>query len=93
MIGLQTIGNATVIAYDNKPIICTDPWLNNDEAYFGSWSLNFNIPQDLIKDILESEFVFFTHGHPDHLNPHSIKKFSNKKILLPDHVGSRILNG
>ena len=59
MIGLQTIGNATVIAYDNKPIICTDPWLNNDEAYFGSWSLNYNIPQDLMKDIFESEFVFF----------------------------------
>ena len=44
MIGLNTIGNATIIAYDKVPIIATDPWLNGDEAYFGSWSLSHKIP-------------------------------------------------
>jgi L-ascorbate metabolism protein UlaG (beta-lactamase superfamily) len=91
MIGIQTVGNATIIAYDkNKPIIATDPWLNEDEAYFGSWSLNYDIPDDLIQNIFDSEYIWFSHGHPDHLNPHSIKKLSNKKILLADHVGKRI---
>lgn len=89
-IGIQTIGNATLIAYDNFPIISTDTWLNYHEAYFGSWSLKFKIPKEIEKDIFNCEYIFFTHGHPDHLNPHSIKKFKNKKILLPDHVGSRI---
>ena len=42
------------------------------------------------KDIFNCEYIYFTHGHPDHLNPHSIKKFKNKKILLPDHIGLRI---
>ena len=45
MIGAQTIGNATVIAYDDKPILSTDPWLGSDHfAYFGSWYLPYNIP-------------------------------------------------
>lgn len=90
MIGANTIGNATFIAYDKKPIITTDPWLNDDEAYYGSWTLNFHIPDNIVSDIFQSEFYWFSHGHPDHLNPHSIKKFLGKKILLPDHVGLRI---
>ncbi len=90
MIGLNTIGNATIIAYDKIPIIATDPWLNDDEAYFGSWSLSHKIPKKLEEDIFKSKYLWFSHGHPDHLNPHSIKKFSNMHILLPDHVGARI---
>ena len=43
MIGAQTIGNATVIAYDKKPILATDPWLGLDHyAYFGSWYLPYS---------------------------------------------------
>ena len=58
-IGLQTIGNATLIAYDNFPIISTDTWLNYHEAYFGSWSLKFNIPKEIEKDIFNCEYIFF----------------------------------
>ena len=37
---LKTIGNATLLAYDqSKPVIVTDPWLNDHSAYFGSWTL------------------------------------------------------
>jgi len=52
MIGAQTIGNATLIAYDDTPILSTDPWLgSSDYAYFGSWVLNYEIPKNLRKDI------------------------------------------
>ena len=93
MIGAQTIGNATVVAYDKKPILTTDPWLGLDHyAYFGSWYLPYDIPENINKDILSSKFIFFSHGHPDHLNPDSIHKFKNNKIILGDHVGKRIFN-
>ena len=50
MIGAQTIGNATVIAYDKKPILSTDPWLGSDHyAYFGSWYLPYEIPEKSIR--------------------------------------------
>ncbi len=93
MIGAQTIGNATLIAYDKYPILSTDPWLGSDHyAYFGSWYLPYEIPENINKDILSSKYIFFSHGHPDHLNPDSIHKFKNNTIILGDHVGKRIFN-
>jgi len=53
MIGVTTTGNATLIAYDVKPVLSTDPWFGDeDPAYFGSWILSHKIPNSLKKDIL-----------------------------------------
>jgi len=89
---VATIGNATLIAYDELiPIITTDPWFGDeDHAHFGSWNLTHEIPKKYKEDILNSSYIWFSHGHPDHLNPLSLKRLEGKKILLPDHVGSRI---
>ena len=93
MIAAQTIGNATLIAYDGAPILSTDPWLGSDDyAYFGSWYMPYEIPANLKNDIIVSEYIFFSHGHPDHLNPDSLHQFKNNKIILGDHVGKRIFN-
>ncbi|MBT3992870.1 MAG: MBL fold metallo-hydrolase [Gammaproteobacteria bacterium] len=92
MQSIATIGNATLIAYDNNlPILSTDPWFGDeDDAYFGSWTLSHEIPANYKKDILDSEYIWFSHGHPDHLNPFSLRRLEGKNLLLPDHVGSRI---
>jgi len=88
---LVTTGNATIIAYDNKPLLVTDPWIGDEEpAYFGSWVLSHKIPSELKDDISRCQYVWFSHGHPDHLNPSSLERYRGKKILLPDHVGGRI---
>ena len=93
MIGAQTIGNATLIAYDKIPVLSTDPWLgSNHFAYFGSWYMPHDIPVDLKKDIISSKYIFFSHGHPDHLNPDSLHQFKNNIILLGDHAGNRMLD-
>ena len=34
--------------------------------------------------------MWFSHGHPDHLNPDSVEQFRGRKILVADHVGGRI---
>ena len=92
MQSISTIGNATLIAYDqHAPILSTDPWFGDeDDAYFGSWTLSHSIPPLYKQDILNSKYIWFSHGHPDHLNPHSLKRLEGKNLLLPDHVGSRI---
>ena len=43
-VGFDTIGNATIIAYDRGPVLATDPWLGG-AAYFGSWGLSHPIPE------------------------------------------------
>jgi len=89
---VTTTGNATLIAYDGGPVLVTDPWIGDEEAaYFGSWVLSHVIPRELKQDIYQAEYVWFSHGHPDHLNPISLERFRGRKILLPDHVNSRIL--
>jgi len=93
MLGVKTVGNATLIAFDDLPILATDPWFGEEEeAYFGSWNLRYQIPKQEREDILKAKFIWFSHGHPDHLNSQSIHHFKEKQILLPDHVGGRIKN-
>ena len=87
--GFQTIGNATLIFHDGKPVLCTDPWFEGS-AYFGSWGLSHRIPEEQRKAILDCEFVWLSHGHPDHLSGDSVALLRNKKILLPDHEGGRV---
>ena len=91
VVGFDTIGNATVICYDDAPILVTDPWIQGS-AYFGSWCLQHEIPEEQLQAIMHCQYVWVSHGHPDHLSPESLSKLKNKEILLPDHVGSRIAN-
>lgn len=89
MLGFDTIGNATVIAYDGKPILATDPWIVGS-AYFGSWGPSHEIPKEQMDAILACPYVWFSHGHPDHINHDSLVRLADKTILLADHVGGRI---
>jgi hypothetical protein len=89
MLGFDTIGNATVIAYDGGPVIATDPWISG-HPYFGSWTMSHEIPGEQMESIRRCKYVWFSHGHPDHLNSESLDRLTGQTILLPDHVGGRI---
>ena len=91
-LGFETIGNATLICYDKTPILVTDPWIIGS-AYFGSWSLSHEIPQEQIDAIERCEYVWISHGHPDHMSGESVELLRDKKFLIPDHAGSRIASG
>lgn len=92
-IGFDTIGNATLICYDKGlPVLATDPWLAGS-AYFGSWGLSHEVPEEQTQAVENCKYVWFSHGHPDHLNADSERFYLDKKILLPDHVGGRIHKG
>jgi hypothetical protein len=88
-LGFETVGNATLIVHDNVPVLVTDPWLGGP-AYFGSWGMSHPIPSEQAASIASAPWIWFSHGHPDHLNPDSLPSFREQQILLADHVGSRI---
>ncbi len=88
-LGFETIGNATVVVHDREPVLATDPWVEGS-AYFGSWGLSHPIPPAQAASIREAGAIWFSHGHPDHLNPASLPRFRDARILVPDHVGGRI---
>ncbi len=91
MIGFETIGNATVTVFDEKPIISTDPWIFGN-PYFGSWGHKYSIPNDQLDNIKKSKYLFLSHGHPDHIDPDSFELFKNKTLIIGDHYGDRIYN-
>jgi hypothetical protein len=88
-LGFETIGNATVVVHDREPVLVTDPWIEGS-AYFGSWGLSHPVPPSQAAAAFAAGTVWFSHGHPDHLNPASLPRFRGTRILLPDHVGGRI---
>jgi hypothetical protein len=88
-IGFDTIGNATIIVYDTVPVLATDPWVVGS-AYFGSWRMSHEVPEEQMAAVKSCKFIWFSHGHPDHLNADSLHLFKQHKILLPNHVGGRI---
>ena len=70
-LGFDTIGNAIIVAYDKKPVLVTDPWIEGD-AYFGSWTLSHEIPIEQLEAIKAAEYIWISHGHPDHLSVASL---------------------
>lgn len=89
MLGFETIGNATMIVHDRCPMLVTDPWLMGS-AYFGSWTLSHDIPQEQMDNIRQCRYVWLSHGHPDHLNFETLDLLRDKKVLLSNHAGNRI---
>jgi hypothetical protein len=88
-LGFETVGNATVICYDNGPVLATDPWLQGP-AYFGSWALSHRVPEAQMAAIGAAPNIWVSHGHPDHLSLDSLLRLRDKHIYVSDHVGNRI---
>jgi hypothetical protein len=87
--GFETVGNATLVLHDRRPLLATDPWLVG-AAYFGSWGLAHEIPPEQLEAIRRAEYIWISHGHPDHLSGDSLQLLRDKKFLVPDHVGGRV---
>ena len=91
-LGFETIGNAVLVCHDRRPVLVTDPWLTGG-AYFGSWGLSHEVPEEILAGIKQCPYVWISHGHPDHFSPRSIDAVAGAQILLPDHVGGVMRDG
>jgi hypothetical protein len=87
----ETLGNASVIVFeDDRPVLATDPWLTGT-CYFGSWALDHPLSQPQIQNFVEADWIWISHGHPDHLHDTSLTMLPDgKKFLLPDHYDNDI---
>jgi hypothetical protein len=87
----ETAGNATLIFHeDGRPVLATDPWLEG-RCYSGSWALERKLTEAELKSVLDAEYIWISHGHPDHFHVRSLMRFARgKKVLLPDHYAKDI---
>src|SRR5262249_18993825 len=65
------------------------PWIAGS-AYFGSWGLSHEVPPEQMAAIRGAQYIWFSHGHPDHLNAESLALLRERQVLVPAHVGGRI---
>lgn len=87
----ETLGNATLQFFaDGRPVLATDPWLVGT-CYFGSWALDHALTPEQIANVLNSDYIWISHGHPDHMHHESLDLLpTGKKFLLPDHYHPEI---
>jgi hypothetical protein len=85
-LGFETLGNASLLFYENgRAVLGTDPWLGGT-CYFGSWALDRPLTEAERAGMMAAEYLWISHGHPDHLHADSLALLPrDKKILLPDH--------
>ena len=90
-LGFETLGNATLVFYDDqRPVLATDPWLVGT-CYFGSWGLDRPLTPAELDAVRQASYVWISHGHPDHLHSESLALLSHKtKFLLPEHYTGEI---
>ncbi|MEZ6197673.1 MAG: MBL fold metallo-hydrolase [Planctomycetota bacterium] len=83
----ETLGNAAIqVRRDDAPRLTTDPWLVGT-CYFGSWALDHPLTEDEIESVRRSPWIWFSHGHPDHLHVPSLELLDRERqtILVSDH--------
>src|ERR1700689_392428 len=87
----ETLGNASVIVFDDaKPILATDPWLTGT-CYFGSWALDREMTSEESDAVKSAKTFWISHGHPDHLHQQSLDLLPRgARILVPDHYDREI---
>ena len=68
------------IKYNNKSLT-VDPWIDG-LVFNKSWSLLIETPKESIETLNNSNFIWFSHEHPDHFNPQNIKNLPKNKTYL-----------
>gem|GEM_PF-1405739 len=64
-----------VITFADKTII-TDPWLVGP-AFIRGWWLDHQPPTNWLERLIESDFIYISHNHSDHLNSYTLEILRN----------------
>ena len=76
----------------NNTSLTVDPWIEGS-VFNKSWNLIVDTPKSSIKTVNNSDFIWFSHEHPDHFNPPNIKNFTkNKTYLFQKTKDKRVIN-
>lgn len=90
MVEIKFTNHAGFIIQDSRKSIAIDPWIEGT-AFDNSWSLLSETPREVIKMVQDSNFIWFSHEHPDHFSPANIKKyFSGNRFVFQKTADRRV---
>ena len=77
----EFVNHSCIILTHNNVSLAMDPWIEGS-FFNNSWDLLINTPLKSIESLKKTQFIWFSHEHPDHFNPPNLKIFSNKNNFL-----------
>lgn len=87
-ISLRFFNHAFLKFKTKKISFCTDPWAIGP-AFYNGWWLKNNTHKDWVEELNNSNFIYISHNHPDHLHPQTLSKLNkDKKILVPNFLSN-----
>lgn len=92
MSNLEFVNHSCVILSNNNISLAMDPWIEGS-VFNKSWNLLSKTPEKSIENLKKSQFIWFSHEHPDHFNPPNLKIFSEKNnFLFQKTIDKRVIN-
>ena len=77
----EFVNHSCIILSHNNISLAMDPWIEGS-VFNNSWDLLSKTPEKSIESLKKSQFIWFSHEHPDHFNPPNLKIFSDKNNFL-----------
>ncbi len=89
---LEFINHSCIILSNKNISLAMDPWTEGS-VFNNSWNLLVNTPNNLVENLKKSNYVWFSHEHPDHFNPPNLKIFNQKtNFLFQKTKDKRVVN-
>ena len=77
----EFVNHSCIILSHNNISLAMDPWIQGS-VFNNSWDLLSKTPEKSIESLKRSQFIWFSHEHPDHFNPPNLNIFSDKNSFL-----------
>ena len=92
MIEFHFVNHSGFILSKDNTKLAFDPWIDGS-VFNNSWNLLAETPQETLNILSKSDYVWFSHEHPDHFNPPNLNIFnSDTKFLFQETKDRRVLN-
>ena len=92
MATLEFVNHSCIVLSHNNVSLAMDPWIEGS-VFNNSWDLLSKTSQKSIDNLKKSNFIWFSHEHPDHFNPSNLKIFSDKNnFLFQKTIDKRVVN-
>ncbi len=75
------VNHSGFILRKNNVKLAVDPWISGP-VFNNSWDLLVDTPLSTINELKKSNYVWFSHEHPDHFNPSNLNIFNNNNNFI-----------
>ena len=91
MLEFNFINHSSFSVIKNNIILTVDPWIEGS-VFNNSWKLLSKTPNEMIELAKQSNFVWFSHEHPDHFNPPNLRIFNkNTNFIFQKTKDKRVI--